>query len=82
MHGKKVNKAELNELSEAILTLLHPYKPDLAIAAMEVAFGTAIICSTKTHLDALDQIEESTNNIMNLIDEYPEYKTCHWEHED
>jgi hypothetical protein len=27
-------------------------------------------------------MEESTNHIMNLIDEYPEYKACHWEHED
>jgi hypothetical protein len=82
MTRNKINKRELDDLSHAILTLLHPYKPDMALAAMEVAFATAIICSTKTQLAALDQMEESTNNIVTLLDEYPAYKKCHWEHED
>ena len=82
MPRNKINKRELDDLSHAILTLLHPYKPEMALAAMEVAFGTAIICSTKTQLNALDQLQESTEIIMQLIDEYPVYKQCHWQDED
>ena len=76
-----INTDTANDLSEKIMDIVKLHKPVNALCALEIAFATANICSSKTHRDALANLSESIEVVTDLIDAFAELHWCHWEKE-
>ena len=81
MWRDKVDADKANDLAEKIMEIVKRHRPANVLCALEIAFATATICSSKTHGEALTILSDSTEMIMELIDTYPKVHECHWEKE-
>lgn len=70
------------ELSWRLLETIEPVGPKDGLTALQIALGSAIICSASSQLEAMKKVQCAVDHMMAMLDEYPNYKKCHWEHED
>jgi hypothetical protein len=72
------DKQELDELAYDLLEILSENEPALAVGAVTVAFGNALICSTPDQDLALERLSKCVEAITEMFENYEQSKHCHW----